>query len=76
MSYKNWKLAREADGIAWAILDTANSSTNTLGAEVLTELGLILDECEKHVKEEGADAHIDGLAKKYGDGTVHVVTLK
>ena len=48
MSYLNWKLEREADGVAWAILDTANSSTNTLGAEVMTELGLILDECEKN----------------------------
>jgi 3-hydroxyacyl-CoA dehydrogenase/enoyl-CoA hydratase/3-hydroxybutyryl-CoA epimerase len=51
MNLKNWKLEREADadgGIAWAILDTANSSTNTLGAEVMTELGLILDECEKN----------------------------
>ena len=50
MNLKNWKLEREADangGIAWAILDTANSSTNTLGAEVMTELGLILDECEQ-----------------------------
>ena len=46
MSYKNWKLERETDGVAWAILDTADSSTNTLGAEVMTELGLILDECE------------------------------
>ena len=51
MNLKNWKLEREADadgGIAWAILDTANSSTNTLGAEVMTELGMILDECEKN----------------------------
>ncbi len=49
MGYKNWKLEREADsGIAWAILDTADSSTNTLGAEVMTELGAILDECEKN----------------------------
>jgi 3-hydroxyacyl-CoA dehydrogenase/enoyl-CoA hydratase/3-hydroxybutyryl-CoA epimerase len=47
MSYKHWKLEREAD-VAWAILDTADSSTNTLGAEVMTELGLILDECEKN----------------------------
>ncbi|MBN8477061.1 3-hydroxyacyl-CoA dehydrogenase NAD-binding domain-containing protein [Sulfuritalea sp.] len=49
--FKHWKLEREAGdantGITWAILDTANSSTNTLGAEVMTELGLILDECEK-----------------------------
>jgi 3-hydroxyacyl-CoA dehydrogenase/enoyl-CoA hydratase/3-hydroxybutyryl-CoA epimerase len=52
MTYKHWKLEREASdtnaGISWAILDTADSSTNTLGAEVMTELGLILDECEKN----------------------------
>jgi 3-hydroxyacyl-CoA dehydrogenase/enoyl-CoA hydratase/3-hydroxybutyryl-CoA epimerase len=48
MQLQHWKLEREADGLAWAILDTANSSTNTLGAEVMVELGLILDECEKN----------------------------
>jgi 3-hydroxyacyl-CoA dehydrogenase/enoyl-CoA hydratase/3-hydroxybutyryl-CoA epimerase len=51
MSYLNWKLERDADadgGIAWAILDTANSSTNTLGAEVMAELNAILDECERN----------------------------
>ena len=52
MTYQHWKLVREQDGqdagLAWAILDTANSSTNTLGAAVMTELGLILDECEKN----------------------------
>jgi 3-hydroxyacyl-CoA dehydrogenase/enoyl-CoA hydratase/3-hydroxybutyryl-CoA epimerase len=48
MNYRNWRLERDADGLAWAILDTANSSTNTLGAEVMAELGLILDECEKN----------------------------
>ena len=48
MTYKNWKLEREAEGVAWAVLDTANSSTNTLGAEVMAELLLILDECDKN----------------------------
>jgi 3-hydroxyacyl-CoA dehydrogenase/enoyl-CoA hydratase/3-hydroxybutyryl-CoA epimerase len=48
MNLKNWKLEKEVDGIVWAILDTANSSTNTLGAEVMAELLLILDECEKN----------------------------
>lgn len=48
MTYNNWTLQREPEGLAWAILDTANSSTNTLGAEVMTELGAILDECEKN----------------------------
>ena len=51
-SFKHWRLEREAGGefagLARAVLDTANSSTNTLGAEVMTELGLILDQCEKH----------------------------
>ncbi|TRZ90287.1 MAG: crotonase [Rhodocyclaceae bacterium] len=49
-NFKHWRLEREAGdaGVAWAVLDTANSSTNTLGAEVMIELGLILDECEKN----------------------------
>lgn len=50
--FRHWRLEREtageSAGVAWAILDTANSSTNTLGAEVMTELGLILDECERN----------------------------
>ncbi|MDP3514495.1 MAG: 3-hydroxyacyl-CoA dehydrogenase NAD-binding domain-containing protein [Sulfuritalea sp.] len=45
--FKHWRLEREADGVAWAILDTADSSTNTLGAAVMTELGLLLDACER-----------------------------
>ncbi|MDP2824776.1 MAG: 3-hydroxyacyl-CoA dehydrogenase NAD-binding domain-containing protein [Sulfuritalea sp.] len=51
-SFKHWRLERETGGenagVAWAILDTADSSTNTLGADVMAELGLILDECEKN----------------------------
>ena len=45
--FKHWRLEREADGVAWAILDTADSSTNTLSAAVMTELGLLLDACER-----------------------------
>ena len=52
MTYTHWKLERDAGvenvGLAWAILDTADSSTNTLGAAVMAELGLLLDECEKN----------------------------
>ncbi|MBK6905964.1 MAG: enoyl-CoA hydratase/isomerase family protein [Rhodocyclaceae bacterium] len=52
MTYKNWKLERETDGesghIAWAILDVAGASANALGAEVMTELGQLLDDCEKN----------------------------
>ncbi len=51
-TFKHWKLERESGGdhagVAWAILDTADSSTNTLGAAVMNELGLILDECAKN----------------------------
>jgi enoyl-CoA hydratase/carnithine racemase len=50
-SYRHWKLERDTSdpnaGVVWAILDTADSSTNTLGAEVMVELRLILDELEK-----------------------------
>ena len=45
--FKHWRLERDADGLAWAILDTADSTTNTLGAAVMTELGQILDDCEQ-----------------------------
>jgi len=49
-NYKHWRLEREAGdaGVAWAVLDTADSSTNTLGAAVMDELGLILDDCERN----------------------------
>ncbi|MFA4970647.1 MAG: 3-hydroxyacyl-CoA dehydrogenase NAD-binding domain-containing protein [Sulfuritalea sp.] len=49
-NFKHWRLEREAGdaGVAWAVLDTADSSTNTLGADVMAELGLILDECAKN----------------------------
>ena len=49
-NFKHWRLEREAGdaGVAWAVLGTADSSTNTLGADVMAELGLILDECAKN----------------------------
>jgi 3-hydroxyacyl-CoA dehydrogenase/enoyl-CoA hydratase/3-hydroxybutyryl-CoA epimerase len=43
----HWKLQRDADGTAWAILDRQNASTNVLTAGVMAELGLLLDECER-----------------------------
>ena len=45
--FTHWRLQRDADGIAWAILDTAGSSTNTLGAAVMAELGQLLDDCDR-----------------------------
>jgi 3-hydroxyacyl-CoA dehydrogenase/enoyl-CoA hydratase/3-hydroxybutyryl-CoA epimerase len=39
---RNWRLEHDADGLAWLIFDRAGASTNTLSAEVLTELSAIL----------------------------------
>jgi 3-hydroxyacyl-CoA dehydrogenase/enoyl-CoA hydratase/3-hydroxybutyryl-CoA epimerase len=47
MNLQHWKLERDADGIAWATLDKANSAMNVLSADVLAELALILDDCER-----------------------------
>jgi 3-hydroxyacyl-CoA dehydrogenase / enoyl-CoA hydratase / 3-hydroxybutyryl-CoA epimerase len=40
--YRNFKLTRDADGIAWLLFDRADASTNTLSADVLTELDTVL----------------------------------
>jgi 3-hydroxyacyl-CoA dehydrogenase/enoyl-CoA hydratase/3-hydroxybutyryl-CoA epimerase len=42
--YQNWKLASDADGIAWVSLDKAGSATNVLSADVMAELDRVLDE--------------------------------
>jgi 3-hydroxyacyl-CoA dehydrogenase / enoyl-CoA hydratase / 3-hydroxybutyryl-CoA epimerase len=47
MKLQHWKLDRDADGIAWATLDKAGTNTNILSADVLAELALILDECDR-----------------------------
>ncbi len=43
----NWKLDRDAEGIAWATLDCAGASTNTLSQAVMAELAALLDELER-----------------------------
>ena len=43
---ENWKLARDADAIAWLTFDKAGASTNTLSRAVLAELDAILDELQ------------------------------
>jgi 3-hydroxyacyl-CoA dehydrogenase / enoyl-CoA hydratase / 3-hydroxybutyryl-CoA epimerase len=40
--YKNFKLTRDADGIAWLLFDREGVSANTLSAEVLEEFDSIL----------------------------------
>jgi 3-hydroxyacyl-CoA dehydrogenase/enoyl-CoA hydratase/3-hydroxybutyryl-CoA epimerase len=41
--WKHWRLARDADGIAWLGLDRADTSANTLSEEVILELNNVLD---------------------------------
>jgi 3-hydroxyacyl-CoA dehydrogenase/enoyl-CoA hydratase/3-hydroxybutyryl-CoA epimerase len=40
--YRNFKLTRDGDGIAWLLFDRADSSANTLSADVIEELDLVL----------------------------------
>jgi 3-hydroxyacyl-CoA dehydrogenase/enoyl-CoA hydratase/3-hydroxybutyryl-CoA epimerase len=47
MNLEHWILVRDADGIAWATLDQRDASTNVLSADVMAELALILDDCER-----------------------------
>jgi 3-hydroxyacyl-CoA dehydrogenase / enoyl-CoA hydratase / 3-hydroxybutyryl-CoA epimerase len=44
--WRNWKLAREEDGVAWLVLDKAGASANTLSKDVLTELDDVLAKLE------------------------------
>lgn len=46
MSYNNWTLETDDQGIAWLGIDRAGASANTLSAEVLTELDAALAEIE------------------------------
>src|SRR5262245_43197859 len=46
--WKHWKLARDADGIAWLAIDRQGASANTLNAEVLAELNDALTEIERN----------------------------
>ncbi|HQR04418.1 MAG: enoyl-CoA hydratase/isomerase family protein [Proteobacteria bacterium] len=48
MSLKNWSLQRDDDGLVWAILDCPEQSTNALSAEVMAELGTLLDQLDEH----------------------------
>jgi len=40
--YRNFKLTRDTDGIAWLLFDRAGASANTLSAELIEELDAIL----------------------------------
>src|ERR1700722_12939308 len=40
--YRNFKLTRDADGIAWLLFDRAGASANTLSADVIEEFDPVL----------------------------------
>ena len=40
--YRNFKLTRDGDGIAWLLFDREGSSANTLSADVIEELDQVL----------------------------------
>ncbi|MCB1950707.1 MAG: enoyl-CoA hydratase/isomerase family protein [Zoogloeaceae bacterium] len=42
MTYKHWRLRREDEGLAWLDFDAAQSSTNTLSSEAMSELSRVL----------------------------------
>jgi 3-hydroxyacyl-CoA dehydrogenase/enoyl-CoA hydratase/3-hydroxybutyryl-CoA epimerase len=44
--YKNFKLTRDVDGVAWLLFDRAGASANTLSGDVIEELGQIVGALE------------------------------
>jgi 3-hydroxyacyl-CoA dehydrogenase/enoyl-CoA hydratase/3-hydroxybutyryl-CoA epimerase len=44
--YRNFKLTRDADGVAWLLFDRAGASANTLSADLIEELDKVLSELE------------------------------
>src|SRR5438105_7370661 len=45
-SYKNFRLTRDADGVAWLLFDREGTSANTLSADLIEELDKVLAELE------------------------------
>jgi 3-hydroxyacyl-CoA dehydrogenase / enoyl-CoA hydratase / 3-hydroxybutyryl-CoA epimerase len=47
--WRNWRLARDEDDIAWLALDKAGANANTLSVDVLSELDAVLASLEKNL---------------------------
>ena len=45
--YRNWRVTRDRQDVAWAILDKAGAGANTIDAGVLEELDAILDRLDQ-----------------------------
>ncbi len=48
MTYQNWQLETDAEGIAWATFDKAGESANSLSSAAMKELGQMLDRLDAH----------------------------
>src|SRR6201999_4080782 len=44
--YRNFKLTRDSDGVAWLLFDREGASANTLSADLIEELDRIMAELE------------------------------
>ena len=49
--YRNFKLTRDADGIAWLLFDRDGASANTLSADVIEELDTVLAALESRAPD-------------------------
>jgi len=47
-SFKHWKLATDNDNVLWLTIDRDGESTNSLSMEVLSELGVIVEDLENN----------------------------
>ena len=79
--YRNFKLTRDTDGIAWLLFDRAGASANTLSAEVLEEFetvlaglesqrpaGIVIRFAKKSGFIAGADKHHREQCPAHGQG--------
>ena len=46
--FKHWKLSNDIDNVLWLSIDREGENANSLSLEVLSELGLIIDELENN----------------------------
>ena len=53
--YRNFKLTRDADGVAWLLFDREGASANTLSADVIEELDKVLAELESAAADRPRD---------------------
>jgi 3-hydroxyacyl-CoA dehydrogenase/enoyl-CoA hydratase/3-hydroxybutyryl-CoA epimerase len=47
-SFSHWRLEHDLDGIAWLTLDRSDEKVNSLGTEVLDELGTLVGDLEQN----------------------------